>query len=318
MLRDTSHIPWYAAELYADGAALSYYSDTLLQLLARSDGAPRALLQAIILAHGITTGQHDKRWWIEKTPHNERYARQIARWFPRARMLYMLRDPRATYTSIRHWQQKLGHPPMNVVRFCAEWAASLAYAQRCQFHMPTLLLRYEDLVRHPRPTLTRLCHFLEVPFQEAMLRPTFGGAEFAGFSSYAMRETHFTAIDPSSLDRWRSKIDPQHIALIDYLLTQPMATHGYSRDARAPLAPAQALVWLLGSMLPYQVSTRLLRAPAPIQQLARRLAQRLLRIRVSNALDEYEQTQTHTAGHNGSPHPSGPYCLPQYRRKWRI
>jgi hypothetical protein len=270
----------------------------LLQLFARSDSSPRALLQAIILAHGITTGQHDKRWWIEKTPHNERYARQIARWFPRARMLYVLRDPRATFTSIRRWQQELGHPPMNVVRFCAEWAASLAYAQHCQRYLPTLLLRYEDLVRDPQPTLTRLCQFLGVPFQEAMLRPTFGGARFAGFSSYTMRETHFTAIDPSSLNRWRSKSDPQHIALIDYLLARPMAAQGYSSDARPPLTPAQALIWLLSSMLPYQVSTRLLRAPAPIQRLARRLAQSLLRVRVSNVLDEYEQARTHTAAHN--------------------
>jgi hypothetical protein len=256
-------------------------------LFARSDGSPRALLQSIILAYGILTGQQHKRRWVEKTPHNERYAQTIARWFPRAHMLYVLRDPRATFTSIRVWQKALGYTPIGVVRFCAEWTASLAYAYHCHRHLPTMLLRYEDLVRDPHTTLARLCDFLEVPFQEAMLRPTFGGTTFAGFSSYTMRDTHFTAIDPSSLDRWRSKIAPQHITMIDYLLTEAIAAHGYSCDARQPMLPWQALAWLLAFKLPYHGATYLLQAPAPVQQFVRWLA----RARLPNALDEYEQAR---------------------------
>jgi hypothetical protein len=288
---ETGRLPWYTTELYEGSAALGQYSDTLLKLFAHSDGSPRALLQAIIMAHGIVIGQQQKHWWIEKTPHNERYVRLIARWFPRARMLYMLRDPRATFASIRGWQKALDHAPIHTVRFCAEWAASLAYAHRCKRYLPTLLLRYEDLVSDPQSTLMRLCDFLEVPFQEAMLQPTFGGAEFAGFSSYTMRDTRFTTIDPSSLDRWRSKIDQPHIMQIDYLLSQPMAAQGYACDARQPLSSWQAFAWLLRYMLPYQAAARLLQAPAPVQQLARRLA----RVRVPNALDEYEQARAQAA-----------------------
>ena len=74
----------------------------------------------------------------------------------------------------------------------------------------SLLVRYEDLVRHPESSLRRICDFLGVPFTREMLDPykdqdmrmTDGlsrAAEFGGDLKFHLHHR----IEPEAADRWR-------------------------------------------------------------------------------------------------------------------
>lgn len=244
LIWDTSQVAWYVSGLYNDGAQLAQFHSNLRARFAQSGGTAADLLQSLMQAHAHVTSQEDRPYWLEKTPHNERYADLIFRWFPRAKILYVIRDPRATFASIREWQRARQQKPMHVVRFCVEWAVSEQAHQRNMQRYAAQIVGYEDLVRSPRDTLAHICQFLGIAFDETLLKPTFGGADFTGFSSYSTYQTQFKQIDPSSLHRWQQTLAPADIAVLDSLLAKPMATYGYERFSAAPPARLRAVLSL--------------------------------------------------------------------------
>jgi len=106
-------------------------------------------LSAAVLAYGQVSGQitRDTQFWIEKSPYNEYFAEQIYSWWPAARCIHILRDPRDNYVS---YQRK--HVSWSAEFFAANWSRSTCAGMhnQQQFGAPRyLLLRYEDLVQSP-------------------------------------------------------------------------------------------------------------------------------------------------------------------------
>jgi Sulfotransferase family len=268
LIWDTSQSSWYAAHSYEDGRGIGQFHDQLRDRFRQGGGSPKALLQAIMLAHAHVTDQAHKRFWVEKTPHNERYARTIFGWFPAAKMIYIVRDPRATLASVRGFQKIMGHKEMSALRFCIEWRASLRANRRYAVRYPILTIRYEDLVGDPQPTLLTICDFLGISFQDSLLQPTFDGADFTGFSSYSSFATQFKTIDRSSLEKWKKALPRRDVQAIDYLLAQDMAELSYAGDRAALPKRALALAWLYRAL--YLVGQPILHAPWPLLSLVRR------------------------------------------------
>ena len=266
LIWDTSQSSWYAAHSYEGGRGIGQFHDQLRHHFQQGGGSPKALLQAIMLAHAQVTGQARKRFWVEKTPHNERHARMIFRWFPAAKMIYIVRDPRATLASVRGFQKIMGQKEMSALQFCIEWRASLQASRQYAARYPILMIRYEDLVLAPRPTLLTICDFLGISFQDSLLQPTFDGADFTGFSSYSSFATQFKTIDQSSLEKWKKALPRRDVQTIDYLLAHDMAELGYAGDSAALPKRARALAWLYRGL--HLAGQPILRAP-PLLGLVR-------------------------------------------------
>ena len=239
-----------------------------------------------MLAHAQVTGQSHKRAWVEKTPLNEWHAQTIFRWFPAAKMIYIVRDPRATFASVRGFKKNLRHQQMGVLRFCIEWRASLQANRRNTARFPALMIRYEDLVGESRPTLVAICEFLGIPFQESLLQPTFDGADFTGFSAYSSFATQYTTIDRSSLTKWKEVLSQRDVRTIDYLLAPDMAALGYEAAA-----PPRSVGMALRYGAPYRLGQPILRAPEPVLRLVRAAVGR-----APNRVDEYRAWQREQAG----------------------
>jgi hypothetical protein len=101
-----------------------------------------------------------KRLWINKTPAYLIYLSELRQTFPRMKFVHCIRDGRDVACSVatRPWG------PNTHIEAAGWWksqiidAAKTARAFPADFHN----VRYEDLVRHPQPTLKRLFNFLEV------------------------------------------------------------------------------------------------------------------------------------------------------------
>ncbi|HEX5691636.1 MAG TPA: sulfotransferase [Roseiflexaceae bacterium] len=276
---DTAQSSWYATHLYDEGKGVGQFQALLRVVFTQLGSSPKALLQAIMLAHAQVTGQSHKRAWVEKTPHNELFASSIFGWFPNAKLIYIVRDPRATFASVRGFQKIMHQPQTSALRFCAEWRASLQASRRNTLRFPSLTVKYEDLVEAPEATIERICTFLGIAFQDSLLQPTFDGADFTGFSSYSSFATQFKTIDRSSLGKWKEILPPNDIRTINYLLAEDLAALGYAADMVAT-SPALKLLY----DIPYQAGLLALRAPAPVQ--------RAIRAAVGsppNRVDQYQQ-----------------------------
>jgi amino acid adenylation domain-containing protein len=104
-----------------------------------------------------------------------------------------------------------------------------------------LQVRFEDLVRHPRPTLERLCAFLGIPFEEEMLDPYAGQERKMTDGVHALSKmlgdvkfhTHAN-VDPAVADRWKRVYGDDFLAEETSALAREL---GYAERVRKRFSP---------------------------------------------------------------------------------
>jgi len=104
--------------------------------------------------------------WGDKTPHYTRKMPLIERVLPEARFVHLIRDGRDVALSL----MEVHFGPEDVLSAAKRWTAWIAKARRHAQRVDHYLeMRYEDLVQDPEGVLTRVCDFVELPWDSAML-----------------------------------------------------------------------------------------------------------------------------------------------------
>lgn len=117
----------------------------------------------------------DKAILVNKTPSDVFIADRIRECWPDARFVFLLRHPLAIVRSRAAARGKANEPDRNLRRVLRYGAA--LEAARARHPGPTL--RYEDLTRDPAGETRRVCEFLGVPWEPAML--DYGRREHGAF-----------------------------------------------------------------------------------------------------------------------------------------
>lgn len=203
----------------------------------------------------VRAEQNGKVVWGEKTPrHAFRIAEMLAA-FPSARIVCLIRDPRAVVASYRDWTRRPALDPTTGGPFAADRTrarrsynivlasllckAALRAAMRARDRFGddrVRLLVYEDLVRAPDRAYAELMAWLGLPYDPAMLEVPLVQ------SSYA--EAGAAGISTEPLERWRSKLSPAEVRVIESCCADVMRELGYAleRPRCSPLAVPAA--WL--------------------------------------------------------------------------
>jgi hypothetical protein len=217
------------------------------------------ILSAAVLAYGQVSGlaTSSTRGWVEKSPYNEYYAEQIFAWWPEARCIHILRDPRDNYVSYRR-----KHPDWQAEFFAANWRRSTRAGQANSQRFGPLryhILRYEDLAQTPEEALRQLTGFLHIDWDPSLAAPTRAGEQWAGNSMFA---DQFRGISAAPVARWREKLSLHDAAVIEQMAGQQMDEFHYPREIEGAAALA---AW--GRSLAWPVRRRLARLlqPAPTQ-----------------------------------------------------
>jgi hypothetical protein len=206
---------------------------------------PGDILSAAVLAYGQVSelATAATRGWVEKSPYNEYYTGQIFEWWPEARCIHILRDPRDNYVSYRR-----KHPDWQAEFFASNWRRSTRAGQENrQRYSPQRyhILRYEDLTQAPDEALRQLTGFLGIAWDPSLAAPTRAGAQWAGNSMFA---DQFQGISATPVRRWREKLSPQEAAVIERMAKSQMEEFGYSPQMSGAAALAgggRALTWPL-------------------------------------------------------------------------
>lgn len=81
------------------------------------------------------------------------------------KIIFILRDGRACVDS------KVRRTGQSFELACQRWRYSVrVYKFLTNHHSDNLCIRFEDLLLHPERTLRDVCHFMEIPYQEQMLK----------------------------------------------------------------------------------------------------------------------------------------------------
>ena len=133
--------------------------------LRRSIGSFVDVLDAVTLAQGGTI-------WVEKTPGHLHYIDLIETHIPDARFIHLVRQGEDVVASL--YQVSTEYPeiwgaPATLEGCIVRWAGDLELTRRQLHKTQHTLVRYEQLLDHPRPVLAELCKFIGVEFSPTMM-----------------------------------------------------------------------------------------------------------------------------------------------------
>jgi hypothetical protein len=152
----------------------------------------------------------------EKTPAHLGYVETLLDWYPRGRVVHMLRDPRAIYVSearrraayaVTFPYRYLVHVPTALRAFVLHevawaWATAVSRHRELSRLYPDRyhLIRFEQLVTEPRATIEEVLAFVGVPMHQRVMRQRVysKGARLGA-----------PGFDAGAATRWRETIDPR-------------------------------------------------------------------------------------------------------------
>lgn len=204
------------------------------------------MLSAVILAFGKVTAQLTEfsHHWVEKTPYNERYATQIFHWWPEARIVHTVRDPRDNFAS---YHRK--HADWSPESFALNWLQSTqAGLENLRLYGPEryMLLRFEDLTSSPESKISQLCKFLGINDDPSLRQPVRGGKPWGGNSMFA---DQFTTISAAPVGRWTESLKPDEVATLELIARPAMNQLDYPLQGNLPSLDSSARRLVIRRML---------------------------------------------------------------------
>lgn len=158
----------------------------------------------------------------------------LARAYPDAKFIVIMRDPRAIVASIVKSKDESQHAhTLSVLRHWRKYAAlSHHYQQDPLLKDRLYILRYEDITANTMETAHNLTDFLDVEFNYDILDPEkyfdySRGGIWQGNSSFRASMNGITA---SSTAYWRKVLSQDEIHYIEFLTAYDMALLGYKAD----------------------------------------------------------------------------------------
>lgn len=174
----------------------------------------------------------------DKTCAHIRWLDRLFGLFPAARVIHMVRDPRAVAAShlAVGWasHEVLSH----AVKWCVRVDAWRAFAaRRPDLGRQLLEVRYEDLVARPRETIGQLAAFVGEAFDPRML-------EHHRYADIRIEHQPWKLavrdpIGKRAIGRWRTQLEPSRVALIEWIVGPRLRACGY--EPEAPELPAHRL-----------------------------------------------------------------------------
>lgn len=206
------------------------------------------------------SGNAGKTIPCEQTPRNIFYAEALLRTYPEARVVHMLRDPRAVMASQkRRWRRRqlahdrsafprshslrvwVNYHPYTVARL---WMQSTREARRLRDHPRFTLLRFEDLLDAPEQTIRALCARLELAFEPTMLDIAQINSSHQSSAGGARRGFHKEA-----LGTWRTTLSRGEAAIAERRCGPLMTQHGYALEGRTGSGSSGELPYRLSWLL---------------------------------------------------------------------
>lgn len=159
--------------------------------------------------YGNALARSGRALFLDKTPRYFFIIPDLVRLFPRARFVFLLRNPMAVLASELETYVKGNWPALSLFAADLLEAPDLILQGMDQLGSSAIVVRYEEFVSHPAEATARLCQRLGIPFHEPMIdyaaTPTPKGTmnDPVGVHRHTRPST-------SSLEKWtRLADDPQ-------------------------------------------------------------------------------------------------------------
>lgn len=242
------------------------FSPKLEPMLGRLDGRTFAelLTSGLRIVRDAYGDSSSRMVGVKETWTNE-FAGHVLRAFPDAKVIGVIRDPRAVAGSKNVSDEK--YPWWFLAR---QWRKLATCLWLVEHHMPEVadrfcLVRYEDLITSPEEQTARICRFLNIEPHADLIDPARyrdgAGQAWRQNSSYTEGAQGF---DRQALDRWRGVLNDEQRRFIETLCWPEMQAFGYEPldvDHFTPvftsptIAPDDLATWIRPYATPTEADT---------------------------------------------------------------
>ncbi|MBL4889183.1 MAG: sulfotransferase [Candidatus Lindowbacteria bacterium] len=176
--------------------------------------------------------------WLEKTTSTEIYANAADKWFPNAKYIHLLRDPRDNYGSLKSgWSARYAGQNDSVERLLQSMLdrglLGMKYASVNQERFGKdkyKVIRYEDLCSKPEEVMADLCEFIGIKYDDILMKPTYFGLPWKGNNFDGLKFDKPSAVN---CGRWRERIDDYEAQIIEFHFREEMKHWGYDLEFSA-------------------------------------------------------------------------------------
>ena len=185
-----------------------------------------ALINSFYLHHAALNGRESARWG-DKSPYNSFCLDDIATVFPAAQYVHIVRDAFDVTASL----MQAGLAP-NAGVAVERWATSVRAVQVFQAQHPAqvLVVRYEDLVQSPEPTIATVCRFLDVKPSPGMLTSERIAEQMGDVAMHAHHRAVREPISSISVGKGRRSLLPEDYRTVAARARTTLEQLGYERE----------------------------------------------------------------------------------------
>jgi hypothetical protein len=210
------------------------------------EAGPRDLSHAVRLVYAVYSEADEKERYGDKTPGHAKHMAALAELLPEARFVHIVRDGRDVALALK--DVKFGSA--NATQAAYHWARRVRRAAQIGHELGSaryLKVRYEDLTTATEAEVRRICDFLALEFEPAMLRyferPD---AVFAGLTGEAHHQRLRLPVTKGLRD-WRQQMAPREIQRFEAIAGDVLRDLGYELSTGG--APSMRVRGLSGLLI---------------------------------------------------------------------
>lgn len=167
-----------------------------------------------------------KTTFLEKTPRHVFFYSKILRYYPKAKFICMIREPKNIVSSRlrRNLKQK-----KSVIRLSLLYNKIAAAILDIKGKDNVMLVRYEDLTDENESSLKNICKFLTIPYDSQFLKNVVAPKEIVSAHEF-WKNNNLTlqTIRENNPDKWRTTLNMDQAYLVNYITRSYAPKFGYS------------------------------------------------------------------------------------------
>jgi hypothetical protein len=181
------------------------------------------LIKWVVKMFGQGVGKPNPDIWIDHTPGNRKYVDILFDLFPESKMIHIVRDGRAVAASI----MPLDWGASTIDRAAHFWQSKVTQGLAAETFSKDRVARvkYEELVQEPEKTLRKLCVFIGIDYQPAMI-------EGKGFKVPHYTQKHHSLIgrkpDSERVKAWETSLTDRQVEIFESIAGKLLSDLGYS------------------------------------------------------------------------------------------
>ena len=172
------------------------------------------------------------RTFLEKTPRHVFFYSQILEYYPDAKFICMIREPKNMISS-----QLTNSPKENksVIRLSLYYDKIAAAIMKIRYSNNVILIRYEDLTTETERTLRYTCQFLNIAFDSNLVDNVAAPQGIVSEHEYwKKRNLEQNVIKKNNADKWKKTLTTGQANIINFITRSHAEKFGYALSYKWP------------------------------------------------------------------------------------